>query len=38
MPAIKLCSSKLDFESGLAKKHTTTIALKGRKESAAFTN
>lgn len=37
MPAIKLCYSKLDFER-LAKNHTTTIALKGKKEFAALTN
>lgn len=30
MPAIKLCYSKLDFESRLAKGHATTIALKRR--------
>lgn len=38
MPAIKLCYRKLDFESRLAKNHTTTIALKGKKEFAALTN
>lgn len=38
MPAIKLCYSKLDFESRLTKNHTTTIALKGKKEFAAWTN
>lgn len=38
MPAIKLCYSKLDFESRLAKNHTTTIALKGKKEFAALTS
>lgn len=36
MPAIKLCYSQLDFESRLAKNHTTTTALKGKKESAAL--
>lgn len=38
MPAIKLCYRKLDSESRLAKNHTTTIALKGKKEFAALTN
>jgi len=38
MPAITLCYSKLDFESRLAKNHTTTIALKGKKEFAALTS
>lgn len=37
MLAIKLCYSNLDFESRLAKNHTT-IALKGKKESAALIN
>lgn len=38
MPAITLCYSKLDSESRLTKNHTTTIALKGKKEFAASTN
>lgn len=38
MPAVKLCYRKLDFESRLAKNHTTTIALKGKKDSAALMN
>lgn len=38
MSAIKLCYSKLDFESRLATGYTTTIALKGEKEFAALMN
>lgn len=38
MPAIKLCYSKLDFESRFTKNHTTTIALKGKEKFAALTN
>lgn len=38
MPAIKLHYRKLDFESRLTKNHTTTIALKGKKEFVALMN
>lgn len=36
MPVRKLCYSKLDFHSLLAKGHAITIALKGKEEFAAL--